>query len=298
MNLATLNRWHRTIQLLKARPRTKAELLDRLQDEDFRTSARTLERDLAEITQALGLPISYDRKRNQYTLGNAHGEDLTEIQDKLQILSRLSQSGDVATQLVRFAQKPCLRLDPIQPKGGTEYLQPLLDAADRGGVLRLTYQSFKRQEPRTYTFEPALLTEWGYRWYVCGYYQERAEVRVFALDRIQQLEQLEAPKEDPQDQDDYRRMLEPVVGVTVQAGAPLLEVELRASPSQMLYLQSVPLHTSQRTDGDRVFLTIRPNVEFYQEVIRLGKEVEVLAPAEVRQEVARQLREAWAVYAD
>ena len=296
MNLATLNRWHRTIQLLEAKPRTKAQLIDRLQDDDYRVSARTLERDMADISQALGLPIVYDRGKGHYRLGITPGEDGSEIKDKLGLLSRLAQSGDVATQLVRFAQKNCLRLDPIQPTAGTQYLQPLLEAADAAGVVKLTYQSYERAEPRSYTFEPALLTEWGYRWYACGYYQEESQTRVFALDRIQKLETTDLTRRDPHGTDYYRQLLEPVIGITLNNGADEVEVVLRATPVQARYLATVPLHISQRMDGDKVYLKIRPNVEFYQQIIRLGAGVEVLSPAPVRGEVAKKLREALAVY--
>lgn len=296
MNLSTLNRWHRTIQLLEARPRTKAELIDRLESEDFKVSARTVERDLSDITNALGLPIVYDRARGHYRLGSSAGEDTAEIKDKLDLISRLAQSGDVATQLVNFAQKGCLRLDPIQPKGGTEYLQPLLEAADRGQVVRLMYQSFERSEPRAYTFEPALLTEWGYRWYACGYYVENKEVRVFALDRIHSLERLPQARQSSFSPEHYRKLLEPVIGITLNASGEEVDVVLRATPVQSRYLASVPLHLSQRMEGDKVYLRIRPNPEFYQQIIRLGAGVEVLSPQPVRDEVARQLKEAWEVY--
>jgi predicted DNA-binding transcriptional regulator YafY len=300
MNLASLNRWHRTIQLLETRPRTKAELIDRLEDEDYKVSARTLERDLADITQALGLPISYNRAKGYYQLGKAgpegNQEDMGDVQQKLQLISRLAQSGDVATQLVKFAQKSCLRLDPIQPKVGTEYLQPLLDAADARRAVQLTYQSFDRPAPQQYTFEPVLLTEYAARWYACGYYVEKKETRVFALDRIQNLVPLATPAVGPYAQEHFRGLLEDVIGITLSTDKQAVQVTLKATPKQVRYLQSVPLHPSQRIDGDLVQLHIRPNVEFYQTVIALGKEIEVVGPAAVRQEVARQLKEALAVY--
>ncbi len=296
MNLATLNRWHRTIQLLEARPRTKPELIDRLQTEDFKVSARTLERDLADITDALGLPVVYNRAKGYYQLGRTGSEDQTEIQDKLQLISRLAQSGDVATQLVKFAQKSCLRLDPIQPKVGTEYLQPLLDAADKGLAVRLSYQSYDRTAPRDYTFEPVLLTEYAARWYACGYYVEKAETRVFALDRIKGLEPLALAAIGSYNQAYYRALLDPVIGVTLNIDQKPVEIILKASPKQIRYLESVPLHSTQQINGEEVRLTIRPNVEFYQAIISLGKEIEVVAPKAVRNEVVRQLKEALKQY--
>jgi predicted DNA-binding transcriptional regulator YafY len=238
----------------------------------------------------------FERAKNYYRIGAANGEDLAEVQEKLQLITRLAQSGDVATQLVKFAQKSCLRLDPIQPKVGTEYLQPLLDAADAGRVVSLTYQSIERQEPRTYTFEPVLLTEYAYRWYVCGFYVEEQQTRVFALDRIKALAPLDKPAERPYPQAHYRQMLDPVIGITLNTKAAEVDVVLKVTPKQLRYLSSVPLHLSQRVDGELVHLRIRPNVEFYQQIISLGKEVEVLAPKVVRAEVAAQIKATLAMY--
>ena len=282
--------------MLEARPRTKAELIDRLEQDEYKVSARTVERDLADITKALGLPIVYDRAKGYYRIGGAGGEDMADVHDKLQLITRLAQSGDVATQLVKFAQKSCLRLDPIQPKVGTEYLQPLLDAADAGKAIRLTYQSFERTEPRTYTFEPVLLTEYAYRWYACGYYVEEQQTRVFALDRIKELVPLQQAATGPHPQSYYRDLLAPVIGITLSTEVDEADIVLRVTPKQARYLASVPLHPSQRIDGETIYLHICPNVEFYQQIIALGKEVEVLEPQVVRQEVARQLRDALGVY--
>jgi predicted DNA-binding transcriptional regulator YafY len=175
-------------------------------------------------------------------------------------------------------------------------LQPLLDAADKGLAVRLSYQSYERTAPRDYTFEPVLLTEFASRWYACGYYVEKAETRVFALDRIKDLEALTLAATGPYSQDYYRALLDPVIGVTLNADQKPVEVVLKASAKQIRYLESVPLHSTQRIAGEEVRLTIRPNVEFYQAIISLGKEIEVVSPKAVRNEVVRQLREALNLY--
>jgi|GEM_PF-5193105 len=296
MNLATLNRWHSIIRLLEAKPRSKPDLIYRLHQDDYHVSARTLERDLADINQALGLPIHYNRAKAYYQIGAADARDLVDVQNKVKLIARLAQSGDEATQLVNFAQKACLRLDPIQPQAGIQFLQPLLQAADTQRQVQLVYQSFERTAPQTYTLEPALLTEHAARWYVCGFYVEKSEPRIFALDRIKELTPLPHQATKTLGAAHFSTLLQDIIGITLSTDKPLEAITLRATPKQIRYLQSVPLHTSQYIEGDKVHLRIRPNIEFYQAIIALGKEVEVLAPAHVRTAITKQIQEALAVY--
>ena len=93
-----------------------------------------------------------------------------------------------------------------------------------------------------------------------------------------------------------------VVGVSVPAGAGVPEVvRLRFRPERGQYVSTKPLHPSQETgpadaSGLEISLRVQLNRELETLVLSFGDDVEVLAPAALRQQVAARLRQGAAQY--
>ena len=78
-------------------------------------------------------------------------------------------------------------------------------------------------------------------------------------------------------------------------------VRLKLTAFQANYIRDLPLHESQqeivRNDEYSIFeLRIRPTYDFYQEVLRMGTQVEVLEPNYMREEIIDMIHQMYRQY--
>lgn len=172
--------------------------------------------------------------------------------------------------------------------GGTQWLETILRAIVNKQAMAIHYQPFG-QEERVHIFSPYLLKEYRNRWYVVGHSQRRDQVIVIALDRINNLATatlsfVADPGFNPE------TYFQHSVGITQQHDAVPQKVVLAFSIQQAAYILSQPLHNSQQvikqTDSEVVVqLYVYLTSELVMAVLGFGKEVRVLQPEILRQQV-------------
>ncbi len=177
---------------------------------------------------------------------------------------------------------------------GTRYLEPIIKAIEGKKVLRLTYLPFYEDKPYFNEVHPYLLKEHGFRWYLVGWNEHRQQVRTYALDRLRELEELEegwyrAPGFDASNYFRYS------MGIIAPEGAPPL-ILLAVQRTQAQYLITQPWHESQNIhseDEEKIVFSYRvhPAYEFRSQVLSLGKDAEVLEPADLRESLVRELED-------
>jgi predicted DNA-binding transcriptional regulator YafY len=101
-----------------------------------------------------------------------------------------------------------------------------------------------------------------------------------ALDRIEDISELNHAYK-PSDID-WEYYLSDIIGVTRLKG-DLQEVKLLFSTKRSKYIETKPLHESQRTtktsDGLVVRLSLVPNPELEQVILSFGEDIQVLEPS-------------------
>ena len=185
------------------------------------------------------------------------------------------------------------------PSGQT-WLTRIAEAMRYDQVLCITHQGFGKPEPSTFEIEPYCLKVVKRRWYVLArspYYSERnKEMGVnpsdvyytYALDRIQDIQ--ETGKTFHMNKDfDVNRYFEGCCGV-ITSNEPLQRIVLLAYGGFADYLRTLPLHESQHEiesdDESTLFeYQLKPTLDFYQCVLAMGEQVEVLEPESVRNEM-------------
>lgn len=185
------------------------------------------------------------------------------------------------------------------PSGQT-WLTRIAEAMRYDQVLSITHQGFGKPEPSTFEIEPYCLKVVKRRWYVLArspYYSERnKEMGVnpsdvyytYALDRIQDIQ--ETGKTFHMNKDfDVNRYFEGCCGV-ITSNEPLQRIVLLAYGGFADYLRTLPLHESQHEiesdDESTLFeYQLKPTLDFYQCVLAMGEQVEVLEPESVRNEM-------------
>lgn len=169
----------------------------------------------------------------------------------------------------------------------------LLDAIYNKKVLKLTYTPFGKDsyEERVYPYH---LKQFNDRWYLIAQAVGYEYYGHYALDRIDHFEEVDFPnyKESEVNFEEY---FDDVIGVTVPEDHEPVDVILSVSNSRFHYIDTKPLHLSQRILGkDKNYTRISINVKINKELISLllsfGADLEVLAPASLRQMIAKAIR--------
>lgn len=166
------------------------------------------------------------------------------------------------------------------------FLTDIISAMRDFRVIRLCYQSFRHPEPFCFNVRPYCVKNFKQRWYLLG--DSDLGLRIYSLDRFVDMEELEEHFEIPKgfDAEEY---FGNYFGVII--GEEPEDVKIRVVPDQVKYFRTLPLHGSQREtaqeDGSSVFsYHIAPTLDFVQEILSHGADVEVLEPAELRESIA------------
>ena len=256
---------------------------------DFRPSLRTFQRYLEAIRLELDIDICYDSAERGYYLGDTGPNFQTyvkylDLSITCDFMIETLQEGRKALDYVIFDSTDQLR--------NIESLKDLFLATKTSRMIQFEYFNYHSKKMSAITLEPHFLKEYRNRWYVIGILQGTDLERTFALDRMSAL-QIEARSFTRKPLDGPRLAFDQIIGVNY-AGGKAEKVLLRLDSEQAQYLQSLPIHHSQRTvasEGNYVTLELYliPNYELEAVILGLGDGVEVIEPQSLREVVKNRL---------
>ena len=240
-------------------------------------SERTFFNHKAAIEDMFGIEIRNDRSLGFYIRSNDFSNDntLCWMLNTLCMNNLLQENADMKDRILVNAV-------PSSQK----FLEEVISAMRSGRIVSLCYQSFKRPQPSTFTLEPYCVKLFKQRWYVLG--NSSLGLRVYALDRFVDMEELDETYVIPEDFD-AETYFNDYFGIII--GEKAVNVKIKAMPNKVKYLRTLPLHGSQQEspqeDGSSIFsYHIAPTYDFIQELLSHGNELEVLEPKELRDEIA------------
>ena len=171
-----------------------------------------------------------------------------------------------------------------------QHIARLFSAIVNKEVLSITYQPFGKSE-RTQVLHPCYLKQYNRRWFILGITVNdgHESISIFALDRILSIETTcETYRETTQDWAEY---FEDLMGVT-QTSAPAEQIILEFTPGRFPYVESKPIHPSQRildhTTG-RIQIEVKPTKELYQRLLSFGADVKVIEPEAIRLKMREEI---------
>lgn len=176
---------------------------------------------------------------------------------------------------------------------GTAYVDDVVEAMRSNTELIIDYQRYEGRR-ETFTMQPYALKVYNRRWYVLGYAKERDTIRHLALERFLDLQTTTTKFEFPTDFDP-RKYYNNVVGIYVDDKLPVVNLRLRAYGVQVEYVRMLPLHKSQSEVaskyGEFAEFTYRVCLtpELKSKILAMGPNVEVLEPAEYREEIKNEI---------
>lgn len=246
---------------------------------------RTFHKWRVAIEEMFGLYIDNEGKgRYRYYIGNA--KELTSGSIRSWLFNTLSVSNLLMDNL---NLKDKIMVEEVPE--GQQFLPVIIKALKSNHVLNMTYQSYWCDEANTFEVEPYCLKAFKQRWYMVACSDK---VRVYALDRIQDLEMTDKTFAYPADFK-AKEFFEDCYGIIANQKYNVETVKLKVSADQANYMRSLRLHHSQqeieRTDEYSIFtLQVRPTFDFQQEILSMGSDVEVLAPDWFRDDTANRVK--------
>ena len=248
-----------------------------LNDTHAPLSERTFFNHRDAIFDIFGIEIRNDRSLGFYIAssdmdGNSTGEWMLHT---LCLNNVLQENADMKNRIL-------VEKAPTSEK----FLTEVISAMRAGKVISLTYQSFYRPEPSTFSVRPYCVKYFKKRWYMLA--ESDLGLRNYSLDRFVDMEELDQTFEIPEEFD-AEGFFSNYFGVIV-GDKKAEDVVIRVEPSQAIYFRSAPKHHSQKEiepiEGWPAFTYhIAPTYDFKQELLSHGAFVEILSPEWFRNEI-------------
>lgn len=306
-------RFHLIDQMLQNRGSvTRQQFLDVLE-----ISPATFKRDLEYLRDRLGAPVVWDRDRRGYCYQvessfdanyqlpglwfntgeiqalltmNAWLENLQPgllsdhvkpLQARIRaLLDQGDHSVEEITRRIRILSQP-------RKRSGEQILQPILQALLSRKRLSIHHYNRARGISGEREVSPQRLTFYRDNWYLDSWCHQREAIRSFAVDAIEQLQQL---SEDADEVDSDVLDCELSSGYGIFSGAEVQWAELRFSPERARWIQHEQWHPQQiQETDDEGYLTLSvpysQQTELLMDILRHGAEVEVLKPESLREKI-------------
>lgn len=201
------------------------------------------------------------------------------------IANRIALSKDSNEQFIQF--------EAGTSDGGSEFLPTILEAIKLNRVLLFEYASFVTGELKPRNVLPLLLKQYRNRWYMISFDLNKKDYITYALDRIEELEIISDSYDRPNDFD-ADNYFKHAIGITSGNTEPV-EVKLKATTIASKYMDSLPLHPSQKVvefKEDFVVFQLVVNVseELIREILSYGGEVKVVSPIQLKNEIHRRAK--------
>lgn len=311
-------------QLLAARSVISFKELQR----ELEVSRATLTRDLAYLRDRMQSPFEYDREAGGYRRAKPAGKaarqgfpglwfnasEATALLTMHHLLSNL-QPGLLARHIEPLRERlqslmessehtssefeRRVRIEqPGRAAPQPTYFQAVADAVFARRRLELTYYAKSSDKETVREISPQQLVFYRQVWYLDAWCHLRQDLRKFALDGIRKVKRLETPaREMPQAQ--LQEFL--AAGYGIFTGRHMQWATLRFTPSAARWVATERWHTrqKQRWEADGSYLLEVPyaqSQELVMDILRYGADVEVLAPADLREQVRKALVEAASRY--
>ena len=278
---------------------SKSEIIRFLEEKDFKVSARTLERDIERIRSDYGLEIVYSKANSGYFIDKSKSVKVESFFKFLEIVT----VADILSESLKDSNKilDYVSFDDSKNFKGIANLKEILIAIRQKRKLHFAHENFWRDTLKKYEITPLLLKEYENRWYVIGVPEEMDEIRTFGIDRITELSLGTLSNLKRSEFKVQLKSFDDIIGLDFNQGKPI-SIRLLVDGIHIKYMRSLPLHHSQNihTENEKgeffVDFFLIPNYEFTTQILKIGNEVEVIYPPELRDEIKNILTDSLKKY--
>ncbi len=296
------------------------ELIDKMLEKDIRINDRTLRYDIDAMRydKRLGYdaPIDYCKTNKgyyytepEYSISSINFSEeqwkafdfvinaLHEFQD-LKIMQEFRAAIDklagVFSQLRNPGSSAYIEFEKAPYYKGLDLRDEILNAIHSQTVLEIKYTTFARSYPLKHIVHPYSLKEYKNRWYLVGLLNSRKNPITLALDRMDKIS-VTSNTFLPNTYFNPQGYFSNIIGITYAEGEPE-EIILHASASLANYIKTQHLHASQEIikedkSGIHIQLKVIPNYELTSTILSHGKDIKVIKPESLREQIRKNLEE-------
>lgn len=187
-----------------------------------------------------------------------------------------------------------------QVPSARDYLAPLLEAMKENHTVTITYCAFGKTKSYTFSIEPYCVKLFESRWYVLAHNVQYDDIRIYGLDRIEDLKVEESTFKLPKDFS-ASEYFSSYYGIVTNTNINPEHIVIRAYRDHIPYINSLPLHHSQRLLEDNgeyadFELYLAPTYDFVMRLLHVGAMIEVVSPASLRKTMKRWISDIYNLY--
>lgn len=293
-NNSYVKRHIKIINYLKVKPLSYDEIFRKLQhsmDDMFSYSLRTFQRDLKAIESLYSFQIKYSRSNQKYEIIDSENNNSN---------NRMVESIELVDILSKESKKSLI-LDSRKGQIGAERFEEIFEAIENKYKMKMNYKKFGETKERFRVIYPLAIKESRFRWYLIAEDESDHKVKSFAFDRITALS---ASQESftQTNATDIESLFKDYIGVNRQVMFKKTLIVLETQDeSQVYYLQSLPIHSSQEivqieNKKYEIKLNMVITYDLILELMYLSSSVKVTSPLVLADEMQSQLRKALSLY--
>jgi hypothetical protein len=174
---------------------------------------------------------------------------------------------------------------------GIKYLKPLYLAIKKKQALQITFKGFQDNVVTTFEFHPHILKQYNNRWFVFGLNNNIA-IKEWSIPLDERLIKFEVIEDATyiETEVDWETFFRTMVGVVRPKDAEIVKVVLRFYNGREYYFKTKPFQADfeeffEEDKQDQVWFETIINKELVQQLLSYGKDVEVLAPENLKKEM-------------
>ena len=270
--------------------------------------------------QKEGSATYYRYSDSEYRFGQLPitDEEVSQLETVLSMLRRfnvLPEFGFIEELILKIQQhfrlefpqntQPYVHFETNIDTAGKEYLPELLNYIIARQPIEIDYRTFSGANSGKYPIHPYLLKQYNNRWYLIGYNQTTEQLWTLGLERIHAVSPLSI--DYIASDTDWEEYFYDVVGIsvpkdeTLTVNNPLEKVSIRFNAEIAHYIQTKPLHPSQKLrlqpNGEiHCQYSLIPNYELIQTLLQYGEKAEVLAPESLRARMKEKIAQMNGLY--
>lgn len=250
-------------------------------DYDLAISQRTFQRDCNEIESLWGVEIAFNKRENHYEIVNNENDlHFDRIMEAFDTVAVLQKSKKVSNYLYLEKRK----------SKGTEYFNGILHAIQNQLVVTFQLNSYW-QAASFRRCVPKAIKESQNRYYLIAYDLDKNDFRNYGLDRISNFVITSEKQKTPEI--NVEAFYQHAFGIECYNDP--VEIILEFANDQKQYIQSLPLHASQKIIKENnetftVALFMHPTNDFVMEILRYGAICEVIEPPFLRDRIKDEVK--------
>jgi len=264
-------------------------LLNQSQETGFNLeiSQRTFQRDREEILNLWGIEILFNKRDGIYEITHEDDDSLNErLIESFEMIAVLKKSRN-ASKYIHLEKRK---------SNGVAYFNDLIHAIENELKIQFVLNSYWN-DPSVRNCVPKGIKETHNRYYLIAWDMDKNEIRNYGLDRISDFlitkEKVKTPSID------IEKLYENAFGIECYGEAQ--QIILRFDISQKVYLESLPLHHTQKIhfvndEQIDVKLFVHATNELMMEIMKYGSICEVIKPQILRDKVKQKVRELYKKY--